>query len=176
MLPDNLNLPLTIVLTGPESSGKTTLALDLANALETNLVPEFSRYYLQYLGRKYGFNDLETIYSGQKIWHAWHLKNCKGKVLICDTDWTVLHVWEQYRYGTAQLTQHEKPLPNTYYFLCSPDMPWAPDPLRENPMDRDALFGQYLHLISEIKANFSILHGNPSQRLQTALAIIQDLC
>ena len=27
----------------------------------------------------------------------------------------------------------------TYYLLCRPDIPWEPDPLRENPFDREII-------------------------------------
>ena len=38
---------LKIVLFGPESTGKTTLAKQLASYYKTNWVPEFARDYLQ---------------------------------------------------------------------------------------------------------------------------------
>ena len=38
---------LRIVLYGPESSGKTTLAKALAKQFQTTWVPEFARNYLQ---------------------------------------------------------------------------------------------------------------------------------
>ena len=38
---------LKIVLFGPESTGKTTLAKELASYYKTNWVPEFARDYLQ---------------------------------------------------------------------------------------------------------------------------------
>ncbi|MBK8556661.1 MAG: AAA family ATPase [Lewinellaceae bacterium] len=58
--------PLTIAITGPESSGKTTLAALLATTLGAPWVPEFARYYTAYLGRPYVQADLQAIGSGQK--------------------------------------------------------------------------------------------------------------
>ena len=55
-----------IVVTGPESSGKTTLAQDLAQELEGLLVPEYSRIYLEQAGLRYGHDDLEFIAAGQR--------------------------------------------------------------------------------------------------------------
>lgn len=171
---DKMNLPKKIVLTGPESTGKTTLAIGLAKVLETNLVPEFSRPYLEGLGRKYEYSDLKYIYSGQKSWEDWHEKKWQKPVLICDTDWTVIRIWELFRFKTTHWTQHEKPAPNTWYFLCSPDMPWSPDPLREDPHQRDALFALYLQLLTETQANFTILQGNDEQRLSTVQTVIRN--
>lgn len=175
MVKENKNMLLTVVLTGPESSGKTTLAAALANALETNLVPEFSRPYLQFLGQKYKKTDLSAIYAGQKSWQEWHQQHCKKPVLVCDTDWTVIRIWEQFQFGTKDVTSFEKPAPNTYYLLCAPDMPWMPDPLRENPADRDTLFDLYHQLLLGMNANFSILSGTHDQRLSTALEEISKI-
>ncbi len=169
MVKENRNMLLTVVLTGPESVGKTTLARGLAQALGTDLVPEFSRPYLQYLGRKYDKSDLPAIYSGQKSWQEWYQLHCQRPVLVCDTDWTVIRIWEQFQFGTKDVTRSEKLAEKTYYLLCSPEMPWAPDPLRENPGDRDALFSLYHELLLEMKADFSIIQGTPAQRLYAAL-------
>ena len=60
---------LRIVLYGPESTGKTTLARSLAEHYKTEWVPEFARNYLQ---RKWDkkqqvctLNDLFSIAKGQ---------------------------------------------------------------------------------------------------------------
>ena len=57
--------PFVITIVGPESSGKTTLAEQLAGALSSQWVPEFARVYLENLGRPYGFEDLREIAMGQ---------------------------------------------------------------------------------------------------------------
>ena len=162
-------------ITGPRQAGKTTLATALAKVLETCLVPEFSRAYLEGLSRKYEYNDLKNICLGQKTWEHWYEKKYPSQILICDTDWTVIRIWEFFRFGTTLWTKHEMPHPNTHYLLCSPDMPWSPDPLREDPENRAALFALYHQLLTETQANFSILQGNTSQRLKEAEAIIRKI-
>jgi len=172
---ENKNMLLTIVLTGPESSGKTTLALALASAFDTCMVPEFSRHYLQFLRRAYEYKDLKAILAGQNAWQYWYQQHCKKPVLICDTDWTVIHIWEHFKFGTKDVTKLENPTDNTFYFLCTPDMPWAPDPLRENPSDRDALFALYHQLLLDMNANFCILRGTHAHRLSTAMDQISKI-
>ena len=54
-----------IVVTGPESSGKSSLATRLAQQFNFPVVPEFSREYLNSLNRAYTQHDLDEIAAGQ---------------------------------------------------------------------------------------------------------------
>ena len=54
-----------IAITGPESTGKSTLARQLAEHYQTTWVPEFARVYLDQLGRPYEEGDLVSIAKGQ---------------------------------------------------------------------------------------------------------------
>ena len=79
---------LKIVLFGPESTGKTSLAKQLASHYKTLWVPEFSREFaesLTYDNEQITEEDILTIASGQM-----GLENTLSKVantiLICDTD------------------------------------------------------------------------------------------
>ena len=53
-----------IVITGPESSGKTTLTKALAKAFKTGYTEEYSREYLN-CNSKYKQEDLLKIAQGQ---------------------------------------------------------------------------------------------------------------
>lgn len=57
--------PFIITIVGPESSGKTTLARELATRYGARWVPEYARKYLDELGRPYQENDLNRIAEGQ---------------------------------------------------------------------------------------------------------------
>lgn len=173
-----------IVFTGPESSGKTTLAKALAGMLQTVWTPEFARFYIAGLNRPYQYDDLMLIARGQFAWENWYAPQTE-KFLICDTDWTVIHVWEQFifpdRYLACKTTESlnlfrvSTPQIKTFYFLCAPDFSWAPDPLREHPHARDALFVLYQNLLDDIQADYQILRGSPSERLEHTMQIIQSL-
>ena len=51
---------LRIAITGPESSGKTTLAIALAKHLKSKWVPEFAREYLEISNGKYDQEETTT--------------------------------------------------------------------------------------------------------------------
>lgn len=171
-------LPKKIVVTGPESSGKTLLAESLAQALGVRWSPEFARYYVGHLGRAYRQSDLKPIARGQMLWEQWYLAQA-GEMLICDTDWTVLQVWENYRFGhqTHAYWQqgYGKPIAAELYLLCAPDFPWQPDPLREHPTEREALFECYRQLLQETAVPFFILQGDNETRLKNALLQVRNL-
>ena len=54
-----------VVIIGPESTGKSTLANQLAEHYNTTWCPEFAREYLLEHGRDYNFDDLLNIARGQ---------------------------------------------------------------------------------------------------------------
>ncbi|MEZ4925776.1 MAG: ATP-binding protein [Saprospiraceae bacterium] len=162
-----------IVLTGPESSGKTTLAQELSKQLDCPLVPEFARPYLNWLGRGYVYQDLYSILVGQTAWEHWYLQHSSKPIVVCDTDWTVINVWEKFGYGSNEVTQGFQCNPDTYYLLCSPDIPWKADPLREHPVDRDALYDLYHQLLQTSGASFTILQGSLENRIAASLAALQ---
>lgn len=161
-----------VVITGPESSGKSTLAQALARQLSTVVVPEFARTYLQYLHRPYTIDDLAVIHRGQLSWEAWYAQRAQ-KWLICDTDWTVMQIWKEHFAPQSNLYFERQPWHHA--FLCRPDIPWEPDPLREHPHQREALFDEYLQLLESTGWPFTVISGDDlAQRLQKVLPVLQN--
>lgn len=168
-------MQLKIVFTGPESSGKTTLATTMARETGGALVSEFARPFLNALDRPYEYADLKTIARGQQAWETWRQDNSKAPILFCDTDWTVIYVWEQFKFGATDLFADQLPPAADHYFLCAPDIPWRPDPLREHPTSRDELFRLYEQLLKNTGASYTILNGNLTQRLEMIRSVIRKL-
>ena len=54
-----------IVIIGPESTGKSTLCMQLAEHYNTGWCPEFAREYLLKHGMDYNFDDMLSIAKGQ---------------------------------------------------------------------------------------------------------------
>ncbi len=177
---------MTIVITGPESTGKTTLAEALTEALGGLCIPEFARYYLTHFNQPYVRADLQTIGRGQRAWEDWGRARHPAH-LVLDTDWMVLHIWETYRFVQQSV---DWPLPSTdnlawrkgygapqmpdLYLLCAPDFLWQPDPLREHPAEQWRLYRWYEQLLHQTGILFIALEGPHGVRLEKALRCIQS--
>lgn len=62
-----------------------------------------------------------------------------------------------------------------HYFLCKPDIPWEPDPLRENPEDRKRLFKLYERDLLGLGASYNVLSGNIEERKMRIIATLKKL-
>ncbi len=158
-----------IVLTGPESTGKTTLAGLLNERFKGALVGEYAREYIEGLKRPYTQEDLLSIAQGQLTLEQKASSN--AKLLICDTDLLTIKVWSEFKFGSVDSwidQQLKKNLPDLY-LLCYPDLDWEFDPLRENPNDLKELFETYLVEVKRLGVPFFIVKGQGEQRLERAV-------
>ncbi len=165
-----------IVITGPESTGKTTLTRDLALHFGAVRVQEYSRWYLDRREGAYAEADLSAIARGQKRWERYGSARVED-LFFCDTSLEVIEIWSRYKYGRLRpaLEQELVHPPADLYLLCYPDLNWEPDPLRENPADREELFGWYERWMEEHRAGFWVIKGYGKERLASALEGIQSL-
>jgi Ni2+-binding GTPase involved in maturation of urease and hydrogenase len=92
------NKPTIIALVGPESSGKTTLANQLAVHFGAELVAEFAREYIDTLNRPYTKEDV-TFIAKQQVESENRAIKSGNAIIICDTDVLVVKVWRVVKWG-----------------------------------------------------------------------------
>ena len=163
-----------VVITGPESSGKTTLAMDLSAHFDVPWVPEQARPYLEARQGLYGEADLLQIAQAQVAAEDLHGDT---DLLICDTDLITIRIWGEEKYGRSDpwIVRATEERTYDHWLLCSPDMAWEPDPLRENPHDRERLFEVYRDLLTRLGRPFTIISGDPDERLRAAVTAVMRL-
>jgi NadR type nicotinamide-nucleotide adenylyltransferase len=163
-----------IAITGPESTGKTWLSKKLAQYFNTVWVEEYAREYLQSNGQDYRFEDIVKIAEGQKKREEALLLKA-NKMLFSDTEPVVTKIWSEVVFGKCDRRIENEIINNPYdlYLLCYPDLPWEPDPLRENPDNRLELFELYRKELLKHKLNFKIVKGNGEKRFENARRFVE---
>lgn len=159
-----------IEVTGPESSGKTTLARRLAEEFLTPWVREYARIYLEKFGPGYQYEDFNKIVEGQLLLEKEAEVNA-NPLIFFDTSMLVLKIWGMRKWAKVPEVVDQKLKVKDYhlYLLCYPDLPWEPDPLRENPHDREELFGEYETTLKNFQLDYRIIKGLGEEREKIAI-------
>jgi NadR type nicotinamide-nucleotide adenylyltransferase len=165
-----------VAVTGPESTGKSTLAEGLARHFETVYNPEYAREYLDKINRPYTYEDIEKI-ARLQLQKEKKLIKSAIELIIADTDFIVIKVWMEYKYNKCPEWIKDEIINNPYdlYFLCDIDIPWEPDPLREHPDLRGFFMDIYKKELAKLNVKFRIISGNQTIRLKKAIAEIELL-
>lgn len=133
-----------IGIIGPESTGKTTLARDIAQRYQGTYVPEYAREYVERKGTtEVTYDELCEIARHQID----ELASQPDGLYIFDTELLITKVWFDYSFGRwpEWLDEAIKAYPMDLYVLLYPDIPWVPDKARSNGSDeiRLELFERY---------------------------------
>ena len=164
-----------IAITGPESTGKSWLTKKLADHYNTVWVPEFAREYLEAKDNVYDYDDILSIAQGQKEMGD-ALANIASQLLFYDTEAIVTKIWSEVVFGRVDRWIENEITTNPYnlYLLCYPDIPWEPDPLRENPYNRMELFELYLNELQDKRLNYKVINGKGKVRLNRAVDAVNS--
>ncbi len=167
---------LRVSLTGPESTGKTTLAMRLAAHYGTTYAPEFAREYLALSGPHYTAADLEEIAYGQLAAEARAEAGAHG-IVFCDSDLLVIKIWAEHSFGACPewIIQRIDQQQYDLVLLMSVDLPWQPDPLREHPHLRQHFYDLYHRELRERMSNFAEISGDMDRRFDQACYLVDEL-
>jgi len=167
---------ISIVLTGPESTGKSVLSRELAKHFGGNLVKEYARTYVEQLKTTSTFEDVENI-ARQQIADYKKAKSSNGKhaPVFFDTFLIISKVWFEEVFSCCPYWIHHsiKSCKTDFALLCFPDLPWEPDGVRENPHLRKYLFQRYLRELEYYQIPYGIVDGQGNKRLENAVEITE---
>lgn len=171
---------LKIVLYGPESTGKSTLAKQLAAYFDTVKVDEFARDYLQekydVTGEICAYEDLIPIATGQRITENDAVSRANN-YLFCDTDALETYIYANAYFNKAPLELEEAARKSNYdlYLLLDIDVAWTPDDLRDMPENRNEMFQLFENGLLEFEKSYVIINGTGEKRFENALKAIKTL-
>jgi nicotinamide riboside kinase len=169
-----------IVVTGSESTGKTTLARELAVHFGAIWVPEQARVYAERVKRPLTAEDVAPIASEQiAAEDAAQAEAVRRKVhwMFLDTDLlsTVVYARHYYQTCPAWIEAEAKARLGELYLVADVDVPWASDSVRDQPQSRDALHLGFQTVLSEFNARKCLVRGLGEGRLAAAVRCISRL-
>lgn len=169
-----------IVILGAESTGTTTLAQDLAIALNTVWVPEYGREYSQ-----------QKQARGETIWHTEEFLTIAreqtrreeaaarhaNRILICDTNAFATALWHRRYMGfdSSELTAYAATCRADLYLLTGDEIPFVQDGLRDGEHIRHEMHEWFEEALSQQQCIWRKIDGDPSIRLTKALAVITSM-
>ncbi len=158
-----------IVLTGPECSGKTTLAAVLAAHFGAPWVPEAARRYVETTTGPLSAATVEPIGRLSMRLEDDALGDAPP-LLLRDTDLVSTVVYARHYYGQCPpWIEHEARARRAdLYLLCRPTFAWTPDGVRDRPTRREELFADFTTALKAIDARIVEISGEGLAR--TALA------
>ena len=145
-----------IGIIGPESTGKTTLAKEIAERYHGTYVAEYAREFVERKGTtEVTYEELCEIAKEQiEEMEAANRSPLTANLYVYDTELIVTKVWFDYAFGhwPEWLDEAIRKYPMDLYVLLYPDIPWVPDKARSNGSDaiRLELFERYKKEVDEL--------------------------
>lgn len=161
---------LDLVLTGPEASGKTTLAAALAACHGSIWVPEAARRFVEADPTPLSAATVEPIARlSMSLDDA--ARAARPRLLVHDTDLVSTVVYARHYYGQCPEWIVEEAMHRRadLYLLCRPDLPWEDDGVRDRPMAREQLFEDFRSQLEAMQATYEIVEGIGEAREAMAL-------
>jgi NadR type nicotinamide-nucleotide adenylyltransferase len=171
-----------VVVTGPESTGKTTLARRLAEHVGTVWVPEFARAHLD--ARHAGATvpsppcaeaDIPEIARGQ-IASEDQAARSANRLLFCDTDLYVTRLYSEEYFGACPEWVREAASSRRYdlHLLLDADVPWVADPQRDRPGLRRELLARLRRMLERDGRRYVLVSGCWDERFERAVAAVAE--
>lgn len=169
-----------IVVTGSESTGKTTLARDLATHFDSIWVAEQARAYAERVNHPLTAEDVAPIASEQiRAEDAALADAARRNVrwMFLDTDLLSTVVYARHYYGScpAWIEAEARARLAELYLVGDVDVPWAPDSVRDRPRSRDELHLAFQAVLTEFNARKCLVRGLGESRLAAAVRCIARL-
>ena len=166
-----------IVISGPESTGKTSLAEYLSQHFEGQYIREYAREYITALKRPYNYDDVVHI-AEMQVRQEKEMLGKAGRYLFYDTYLVITKVWFRVVFDRYPrwLDEYLRDSGIDLFLLCYPDLPWIPDPVRENPGEmRMKLFDMYKNEAEHFGFPVVVITGNERLRYQNGIRAVNNL-
>jgi len=163
-----------IVVIGPECTGKTTLAQQLAEHFQTTWVREYLREFsqekLEKHNKQVAYSDNYTITKNQIRLENEILAKA-NRFLFCDTNFVQTMLYSELYFDKSDnfFNKCNATFRYNLYLLNDIDVPWENDGLRDAPLEREKHYNYFKKRLMELDIPFIEISGNQQQRKQKAI-------
>ena len=166
-----------VTVHGPESTGKTTLALALANAFTLPWIAEEARNHIV---KGQGFTEKDILRLAQLQYEAEKkaIQSQESGLILADTNLINFVVWLSWEKLTVPqwLIEAIGNQPYRYNLLLQVDVPWVNDGFR-NISDqslRDKWFTLYAQTLDQYGLHYEVIDGDYTSRENMAKSLLQN--
>jgi NadR type nicotinamide-nucleotide adenylyltransferase len=165
-----------VVLTGSESTGKSTLAEQLAARYGAERVPEFVRGFAERKGAPIEYSDHGAIARGQIALEDEHIARA-GALVVQDTDLLSTVVYCRHYFGAcpAWIEEAARARRPDLYLLCEIDLPWVADGVRDRGHLREEMQQHFRDAVLASGTAVATVTGVGDARLERATEAIDAL-
>jgi len=165
-----------VVLTGSESTGKTTLAGQLAAHYGTTVSREFVRQYALDHDNQLGFDDHGPIARGQMAAEDEAAAHAV-RVAFMDTDLVSTVVYCDHYFGRcpAWIADQAAARAADMYLLMAVDVPWMPDPARDRGDRREEMHALFRGRLNAMHLPYVEITGDWNARFAAAVRAVDAL-
>ena len=166
-----------IVITGAESTGKTSLTKELAHYFQAPYSNEFVREFVERIERPIIESDLAAIFEGQlKAERTACSKN--APLVFHDTNLlsNYIYAWHYFLKVPKDLASEILKQNYTHYLLCETDIPWVPDGIQRDSLEvRNKLQQDFICALRERNIEPTMILGTKKERLEIAIQAVQKI-
>lgn len=161
-----------VCLHGAESTGKSTLAAQLAQRLGAIVVGEYGRSHCEVHREPLTMADLLLIGRAQQAMIA-AAERWAGPILLGDTDALMTAAWCEMLLGERPHELMDAPKADLY-LLLEPDLPWIDDGTRffADPAEREKFAAITEQVLRDAGVPFARISGAGEARLASAMAAL----
>lgn len=152
-----------VCIYGPESTGKSTLAIKLAERYQTEYVPEVAREFIN--SNDFKVEDIIAI----ALAHFSRIEEktkTANRILLCDTDVITTQIYCRHYLNVVPdiLYEIEKKVNYSKYFLLDVDVPWVGDGLRDLGHRREFMMNTFRDELIQRGIDFVPVQGDYVKR------------
>ncbi len=168
-----------VVLAGPESSGKSTLAAQLQRHFGGIVLGEYVREYIDTQQRDTHYGDIEII-AREQLAREDAARAAQPPLLVLDTHLLSNMLWSHALFNDCPAWLEPELLSREYHLhlLLAPEgVPWVADGQRCQPelSQRQAFYHACEDWLSEHRQRWAPLRGSWAQREAAAIAAVAQL-